>query len=328
MNQVADYLANYQTPIHALFSRAIKQKRWSHAYLLDGRDGQPLLSIATWLAQSLLCENPSPLACDICLTCQRVIAKDYTDIIVFDGSESSIKKLDVLSIASRFAITGLEKANKQIYVLHLVEFMTPEAINALLKFLEEPQQEIYAIMTTENLANVLPTIQSRSQVVHLKPMDQERLILEATSKQVNELDAQFLSFECGTFDAIVSMSQTEEYQHYQTHLTTFTKQWITDVAAAHDYFRQNWLPSLLEVNLARQWIKRWIFIISEMNKITTKQAVILKGYGSMLMGIASRIPQPYAVVNRLQKRLYSLDKSTNLSLFLEATMIELLGVIS
>lgn len=41
--------------------------------------------------------------------------------------------------------------------------MTPEASNALLKFLEEPSQEIYAFLTTESEENVLPTILSRSQ---------------------------------------------------------------------------------------------------------------------------------------------------------------------
>lgn len=326
MNQAADYLKHYQPPIYDLFSRARNQARWSHAYLLDGFTGQSLLPVAMFLAQSLLCENPSPLACQSCLTCQRMIANDYTDIIVIDGSETSIKKIDVLTIASRFAITGLEKANKQIYVLHLVEFMTPEAINALLKFLEEPQQEIYAIMTTENLNDVLPTIQSRSQVIHFKPIDQERLIAEAINEKINEADAQLLSFECGTVWAIQSILNQPDYQSYVTHLQAFTQLWMTNLGAAHYYFRQQWLPTLTDASIIRLWIKRWISLISEANKVMTKQAVILKSYGSMLMGIASKVTQPYQVVNRLQQRLVSLDKSTNLSLFLEATMIELLGV--
>ena len=35
------------------------------------------------------------------------------------------------------------------------------AMNSLLKFLEEPVEEVYAILTTKNINKVLPTIQSR-----------------------------------------------------------------------------------------------------------------------------------------------------------------------
>lgn len=328
MKDIEEYLLHYQPAIHGLFARARNANRWSHAYLLHGRPGQPMQRIAQYLAQSLLCEQPSPLACGTCLTCMRLEANDYTDFISIDGSETSIKKQDVLNLSSRFAITGLEKANKQIYVLHLVEFMTPEAINALLKFLEEPQQEIYALMTTENLDAVLPTIQSRSQVIHFKSTDQSAIIAEAILAGVNEADAQLLSFECGTKAEISEISASEPYLLFRQHLQAMTTLWATNKTKAHYYFRQEWLPLLLEDTISKVFLKRWIILIQELVKASTKQAMILKAYGSMLLGIAKQIPDPYQAVNRLQKRLSMLDKSTNISLFLEATMIELLGVIS
>jgi hypothetical protein len=61
-------------------------------------------------------------------------------------------------------------------------------------------------------------------------------------------------------------------------------------------------------------------------KITTKQAVILKSYVSMLLGVHHQLEQPYESLKRLQERLANLDKSTNLNLFLEALMIEFLEV--
>lgn len=327
MKDIAAYLAKDQAPIQALFARARRDQRWSHAYLLHGNVGQPLFATATYLAQSLLCENPSPLACGQCLTCQRFDHHDYADIIMIDGSETSIKKQDVLEIASRFSLTGLEKASKQIYVLHRVEFMTPEAINALLKFLEEPQLEIYAIMTSENLDAVLPTIQSRSQVIHFKPTNQTALILDAIQAGISEKDAQLLSFETSTLAAIKSASEDQPFQLYQQHLHVFCQHWIKDVQTAQHYFRQDWLPTLDDLSLAKQWLNRWITIIHELSKLQQQQSIILKAYGSMLLGIASRIPNPFQTVKALESRLQALDKSTNLPLFLEATLITLLGVI-
>lgn len=321
---VADYLFHQQKPLYDLFSRAREHGRWSHGYLLHGYIGQPLLPIAQFLAQSLLCEQPSPLACGSCLTCQRFLHQDYTDIIMIDGSESTIKKQDVLELESRFAITGLEKANKQIYVLHQVEAMTPEAINALLKFLEEPQMEIFAILTTTSLEDVLPTIQSRSQVVHLKPTDQSLLIAASIQAGVKEKDAELLSFECGTVEAVVAKSQTESWTATMLHLETFCQWWVKNKLEALFYFRQSWLPQLDDVTLASEFIQRWIVLLKEMGKAMTKQAVILKGYVSILLGIRSQLTQPYESLRRLQERLANLDKSTNLNLFLEALMIEFL----
>ena len=81
---VSDYLTQQQKPLYDLFARARAHGRWSHAYLLHGYHGQPLLPIAQFLAQSLLCEQPSPLACGTCLTCLRFLQQDYTDIVMID----------------------------------------------------------------------------------------------------------------------------------------------------------------------------------------------------------------------------------------------------
>jgi DNA polymerase-3 subunit delta' len=323
---VSDYLTQQQKPLYDLFARARAHGRWSHAYLLHGYQGQPLLPIAQFLAQSLLCEQPSPLACGTCLTCLRFLQQDYTDIVMIDGSEATIKKQDVLSLESRFAITGLEKANKQIYVLHQVEAMTPEAINALLKFLEEPNLEIYAILTTMSLDDVLPTIQSRSQVIHLKPTDQAMLIEAAIQAGVKQKDAELLSFECGTVEAIVEKSQHETWLTSLVHLETFCQSWAKDKLEALFYFRQTWLPIIDDVTMAEVFIQRWMVLLKEMSKASTKQAVILKSYVSMLLGVRHQLQQPYESLTRLQERLANLDKSTNLNLFLEALMIEFLEV--
>mgnify|MGYP002233092403 CR=1 FL=1 len=46
-----------------------------------------------------------------------------------------------------------------------IENSTVEAMNSLLKVLEEPIAGVYAIFTCQNLNRVLPTIQSRCQVI-------------------------------------------------------------------------------------------------------------------------------------------------------------------
>lgn len=48
--------------------------------------------------------------------------------------------------------------------------MSTGAANSLLKFLEEPEGQILAILETTSLSRILPTIQSRCQTLHFQPL--------------------------------------------------------------------------------------------------------------------------------------------------------------
>ena len=168
--QVGKYLQNKQPIIYRTFVRALEQGHLSHAYLISGNPGTPLLDVAKYLAKSILCDDPDPLACNNCITCLRIDDNNYPDFIVLNGEESSIKKKQITGIESQFEKTAFEAKGKMIYIIHLVENMSVEAVNSILKFLEEPESEIYAFLTTNNENNVLPTIISRCQLLRLKPV--------------------------------------------------------------------------------------------------------------------------------------------------------------
>lgn len=63
-----------------------------------------------------------------------------------------------------------------------------EALNAFLKNLEEPQENIYFALTTPSIRKVLPTIVSRCEVIRVKNEESEML---------NEEIKQFLKFTTG-----------------------------------------------------------------------------------------------------------------------------------
>ena len=142
--QIGQYLEKYQPVIYKTFINAKNENKLSHAYLLSGSIGMPLKETALFLAKSLLCDDPQPLACEKCITCLRVDEGNYPDVIIFDGTEGRIKKDDVQKIIGSFDKSALEDKGIMIYVIHLVENMTSVAVNALLKFLEEPGRNIFA----------------------------------------------------------------------------------------------------------------------------------------------------------------------------------------
>lgn len=192
--QIEEYLKKYQPIIYKTFSNALESGSLSHAYLLHGDSGTPLLNVATHLAKSILCENPSPFACENCIICARIDDGNYPDFIILDGSKGTIKKEAVLSLESNFDKSAMEDKGKKIYILHLVETMSDIVVNSILKFLEEPGVETYAFLTTNNISNVLPTIVSRCQTVSLKLINRQEIIDSSIELGIDKEDAELLSY--------------------------------------------------------------------------------------------------------------------------------------
>jgi len=223
--QVENYLKTYQPIIYKTFINALENDQLSHAYLLSGQPGTPLLETAKFLAKSILCDSTSPLACNNCITCLRVDDENYPDYFVFDGSKETIKKDAVATIESSFEMKAFESKGIRIYILHLIENMTIEAVNAILKFLEEPGSKIYAFLTTNNESAILPTIISRCQVMRLKLIDRRKVISDALMLSVDPCDAELLSYLYNDGELIKDKISDEDfvssYQDIKKSLDTF-----------------------------------------------------------------------------------------------------------
>ena len=206
------FLEKHQPLIYQSLFEAFSHKKVSHAYLLTGESGAPLKETAYFIAKSLLCDHPTPLADETCSTCERVEHNLYTDLLFLDGSQSSIKKDDVASIVNDFSKTPNEVKGVMVYIIHQVENMTQEAVNALLKFLEEPTDNCYAILTSQNPSRILPTIISRCETMHLLLLPTEEVIKEAMDSGVEKGDAELLAHFCNSSDIIAAEKETESYK--------------------------------------------------------------------------------------------------------------------
>lgn len=187
------YLATEQKLVYRTFLNSLKNNKLAHAYLIRGTTGSPLLECAKYLAKSLICDDLNPLACEECLTCIRFDEGNYADFILIDGSKQSIKVGDIEALEQFFVNTASEKKGKMIYIINHLENSNKEAINALLKFLEEPNDNVYGFITTVNEEKLLPTIISRLQVLTLIPIKKEEIIKSAKEKGVSGDDAEILS---------------------------------------------------------------------------------------------------------------------------------------
>ena len=163
-----DLLIRTQRVAFQTLANGFKNNRISHAYLITGSIESSLKEMAIYLAKSLVCLDLDPLACEECINCERIENNIYPDFIMIDGSKESIKKHQIEELQEAFSKVSLEVNGKKIYIIHLFEKATVGAMNSLLKFLEEPVDDVVAIITTQNISKILATIISRCQLIRLK----------------------------------------------------------------------------------------------------------------------------------------------------------------
>ena len=319
--QINNYLKIYQPVIYQTFSNALINDQLSHAYLIYGQVGTPLFETALFLAKSILCDSPNPLACDSCLTCMRIDDGNYSDFIVFDGSKSTIKKENVATIESAFELKAFEKKGIRVYILNLVENMTPEAINALLKFLEEPGSKIYAFLTTNNENAVLPTIVSRCQKMRLKMVERNIVINQALELGCNEDNAELLSYQFNSGELIIDKLADEDFhslfslvkEAYNLLLESLLGN-KNDTVYTMD---KEVIPKIRDKEAARLFMDFLIETFEDIVQIKHGNSPYLKSYDKILNQLVDKITNVENKLLELLKQRNAVNLNVNLPLLLD-----------
>ena len=198
---IKEYLEKNQPLFLRIIENEFQSNKIPHAFLLVGQHvEQPL----NYLTMSLICDETT--ACEKCIDCQKIMNHQYADIIEYNGQEESIKKKHIEHIQETFKKSSLEGKAK-IYIIRNIENSSKEAINSLLKILEEPEEGIYAIFTSKNINKILPTISSRCQVLELKPDNKEVLKEKLIAKGYEEEKASVLSYIIKDEDDLENLNQ-------------------------------------------------------------------------------------------------------------------------
>lgn len=315
--QVKEYLQNYQPVIYKTFLNAINSNKLSHAYLLSGSNGMPLKEVAMYLGKTLVCDNKNPLACDNCITCLRINENNYPDFMVVDGEQGKIKKADVEKIINNFDKCALEDKGIMIYVLHLVESMTPATVNSLLKFLEEPGKNIYAFLTTENEAKVLPTIISRTQVLRFKQIDRQTIINEANKLGVSFEDAEILSPFYNDAETLLEISSSETYKIVKQALEDQLHALLISNDDAVFTCEKLVIPKIKTIETAQLYLKLLSEIFKNLLNLSVNEDITLKSYDTILHELLKHLSHIEKSLIAIMNANSKLNLNVNIPLLLD-----------
>ena len=316
-----EYLEKYQPFIYNTFINSLKFNKVSQAYLIKGSDGTPTLDIALFLAKTLICEEPSPLACSSCLNCIRFEEGNYADFMLIDGSKNTIKVGDIENLQKFLSSSSLEKQGKKIYIINRLENANKEAVNALLKTLEEPTSSVYAFITTQNEAKILPTIISRCQILSLLPINKSIVKQNAINEGVLLEDADILSYFYCDVEIIKQKSEEENYKEQKKLLYETLNALTISSEEAIYYAQTNLIKNIKTKEDARLYIDLLSIAFKDILHIQNNQPLVLEGAKEQIDTLSKKYKNVSSIYLEIMLSRGQIEDNVNLSLLLQHIFI-------
>ncbi len=112
--------------------------------------------------------------CGKCPSCSGVLNETNQNLIIVEPSGNSIKIEKIHQVNSLLSLTPSFGGHRFV-IIDDAQAMNPNAMNALLKILEEPPDKTVFILISPNINGLLPTIASRCSLLAFKPVPDEVL---------------------------------------------------------------------------------------------------------------------------------------------------------
>ena len=212
--------------------RAYGAGRMAHAYLFVGNDGIGKFTTARQWAKMLLCSDKQVRddgkiefydSCGQCESCQVFeggghpdFKEIYKELVQYTkkGKGKTVPLDMPIDVIREFLIekvaTKPTMAENVVFVVRQAERVNNASQNALLKVLEEPPKHCVIILLCSRLEKMLPTTQSRCQVVRFGPIDEQRIVENLQSQGIAPPQALYWArFSDGSLGAALEWATLE-----------------------------------------------------------------------------------------------------------------------
>lgn len=181
-----DFISD-QAIAYKIFKNSISKNKLSHAYLINTNGYHKGFDFAKAFAKYLLCPN-NETGSHECSVCHLIDNNSYSEFKVIEADGLWIKKEQTDELQEMFSMKSL--SDRKVYIINGVENLNISASNSILKFLEEPEEGIVAILITDNIYKVLGTIVSRCQVINLNNVQvkSDDMLLNVGNQLYNDSD--------------------------------------------------------------------------------------------------------------------------------------------
>lgn len=271
----------------------IKKNNLNHAYIFETNGYSKAGEFVLAFVKYLLCPNKNDKEkCKNCYQCDNINKNIFSEVKHIYPDGMWIKKDQLNDLKKEFSETSIQ-TKKRIYIIHNAEKLNSVASNSILKFLEEPEENIIAILITNNSHQLLETILSRCQIIGLKkettnnfknldeqlenyleiPNEISKLEHELKLEKINKAIDFILFYEENKINTVL-YTQNKFHQHFKTKEEVI---YFLDIANLF-YLETLKIKSHQKIKLFKEKEKKLIWISEQNNfkQLSQKIKIIMK----------------------------------------------------
>jgi len=317
-----------------MLRRHVARGETRHAYLFAGAPGLGRRTLALRLAQALNCEKPVAPGepCYTCRTCKQIDAMQHPDLSIVqavdeDGNAKDGGTLRVDQIREVQRTLNLKPYQSPYRIAMFLRFQeaNDNAANALLKTLEEAPPHAVLLLTADNPEQLLPTINSRCEILRLRPLPVEAIAADLMERNVDEDRARLLAHISGgrpgfarrlVEDASVLEKREERLNDLQTLLPSTRVEkfsYAEKLAKDKDAMRQTILV----------WLSYWRDVLLRVAGAETPLINIDRNMEIEFLAGRLDLSSARKAVSQLEEALEKLDRNVNSRLLAEVLLMDL-----
>ncbi len=163
--------------------------RARQAYLILGAESIGKETLARAFAMAVNCTQPNIAhrPCGECSACRRIASGNYSDVFYSQTDNNLIKIEEIRRMTAQTALKPFE-GRMRVAIFRDFDLARGQSQDAMLKTLEEPAATSMIILIARSRDAILPTITSRSQLLHLRPVP-VKVVKDALDEEYRRLTA-------------------------------------------------------------------------------------------------------------------------------------------
>ena len=158
------------------------ENKLSHAFLIETNNIEKCLNDIKKVIKVINCEEKYEDSCEKCNLCYQIQNETLPSFMIVRPDGTTIKKEQIIELKEKMYTKPIYSKYNTYIILNSEKLNTSSA-NTMLKFIEEPEENIVGFFITNNKENVIETIQSRCQIIH-EYYDEENAILDAEKQEL------------------------------------------------------------------------------------------------------------------------------------------------
>ena len=258
------------------------ENKLSHAFLIETNDIEQCLNDIKKVIKIINCDKEYNEKCEKCNLCYQISNETLPSLLIVRPDGLTIKKDQMIELKEKMYTKPIYSKYNTYIILESAK-LNSSSSNTMLKFIEEPEDNIIGFFITDNKENIIDTIKSRCQII-IQNYDIENQIMD---EQMNSLVKDYIK--------IIELDNI--------HSLLYNK----NVLLEHDYTRENF------INFFKLMFNIYNDIFDESGKYN-------KEFDYIFNQEKTKIAKKLLIIN---KTIDNIKKNGNINLILDSFSIEM-----